>query len=289
MFKALRSISYMTRKNDSPQQYYDHLEMDIVPALKGKNNARWMNVGYWKDARNYNDACRDMAEIVSRTAEFKPGDVALDVGCGCGEQDFYWASVNNGIQVTAIDISPKHIETANRRKDETGEKRLRFTVGDASDMPFEDESFSKVCALDCAYHFDTREEFFKEAFRLLKSGGVLVVTDMLPKSRKSIDWLWQKTGRKSLFIPESNMYGIEEYEKLLVKIGFSVVESRHIGDYVFTGLAKYFLKRYLHPFTPIYDVTIKAGEKSFTRKLYPEIWGFCFGTPDYVIVKAVKR
>ena len=282
-------IDHMNAVHSSAKEYYQDMNYDIVPGLNGTNHARWMNVGYWKHAAYYNQACEKLAMLLSRAGKFNESDSVLDVGCGSGEQDFFWSRKYPGISITAMDLLEKHIEEAIvRQKNEEGTS-IRFMAGTASRLPFDNESFHKVSALDCAYHFDTREDFFREAHRVLKRGGVLTATDMLPEKQTKKKFFWQKKWREGLFIPEENMYDINCYVKKLKAAGFSQIKVKHIGHEVFSGLAWYFLSRFLMPHKPIEQIKIRVGRVSFFSSFYPKIWGILFGTPDYVLVTAVKK
>lgn len=282
-------MNHMNAVHNSAKEYYQDMNYDIVPGLNGTNNARWMNVGYWKHASYYNQACEKLAELVSRAGKFNECDSLLDVGCGSGEQDFFWSRKYSGISITAMDLLEKHIEEAILRQNSEEGTSIRFMAGTASKLPFDNESFHKVSALDCAYHFDTREEFFREAYRVLKRGGVLTVTDMLPAKQDNKKFFWQKKWREGLFIPEENMYDINCYVKKLKAAGFSRVKVKHIGHEVFTGLAWYFLCRFLNPGKPIQQIKIRIRRASFCSSLYPGIWGILFGTSDYVLITAAKN
>lgn len=282
-------INHMNEVHSSAKEYYQDMNYDIVPGLNGKNNARWMNVGYWKHAVYYNQACENLAKLLSSAGKFTESDTLLDVGCGSGEQDFFWSRKYPGISITAMDLLEKHIEEAIQRQDSEEAGRIRFISGTASSLPFEKESFHKVSALDCAYHFETREDFFREAYRVLKCGGVFTATDMLPGKRDRRKFFWQKNWREGLFIPEENMYNIDFYIKKLKAAGFSQVKVKHIGQEVFSGLAWYFLFRFLRPKKPINKIRVHIGKPSFLSRFYPRIWGILFGTSDYVLVTAVKN
>lgn len=284
-----RFLDHMTALHGSATEYYEDMNYDIVPGLKGTNyNARWMNVGYWKGCSNYNSACEKLAYILSILGGFSSEDKLLDVGCGCGEQDYYWAKQYSGISIVAMDIVEKQIVEAKRRKPAIENSSISFIKGDAGNIPFEAERFTKVSALDCEYHFMTREKFYKEAYRVLQRGGVLAVTDMLPAKGEKYNKVLQKKWRKGIFIPEENMYSYDYCIQLLKKIGFRKVNVKIISNEVFTGLAWYFFKRFLSPRKPIDKINVKIPNSSFKKKVYPAIWGFFFGTSEYVLITAVK-
>lgn len=51
-------IEHMSDTHNNATEYYEDMDYDIVPGLKGVNRkARWMNVGYWKSCSDYNAAC----------------------------------------------------------------------------------------------------------------------------------------------------------------------------------------------------------------------------------------
>src|SRR5450759_3989444 len=77
--------------------------------------------------------------------------------------------------------SPRPSSAARMRAAEEGlGDRLDFRVGSATDMPFAADSFDRVVALECAHHFYPRSAFLSEAYRVLRPGGVLAATDIVP-------------------------------------------------------------------------------------------------------------
>lgn len=282
-------IEHMSDMHNNATEYYEDMNYDIVPGLKGINRtARWMNVGYWQDCSDYNSACQKLAHLLSVVGKFSPEDQLLDVGCGCGEQDRYWAKIYDGISITAMDIVEKQVAEAKKQTQDTGKSVVTFMKGDAGKLAFASESFTKVSALDCEYHFATREKFYNEAYRVLKKNGRLTVTDMLPKKGEKWNRPLQKKWRRGIFIPDENMYDYHHCIALLKKAGFREIDVKVISHEVFTGLAWYFVKRFLSPRKPIDEVKINVRKSSFKKKIYPAIWGFLFGTSEYVVITAMK-
>ncbi len=90
----------------------------------------------------------------------------LDIGCGGG---FLSNSlIKKGVQVTGLDISEDAIHIA-KHYDTT--KKVHYLKGDAYDLPFLENSFDFVCAMDFLEHVDNPEKVIKEASRVLKPGG----------------------------------------------------------------------------------------------------------------------
>ncbi|MCR4802754.1 MAG: methyltransferase domain-containing protein [Lachnospiraceae bacterium] len=285
MGSIVESMKHLFSNQKSSVDYYNQMNTDIV-GLGGVNSKKWMNVGYWESAENYNIACEALAMKLAQFGDFKSGTNLLDVGCGCGEQDFFWKKQFPQLDIHAMDITPLHIEIASKRN--AKEQVVgSFQVGNACALPFETGSFSRVCALDCAYHFDPREEFLKEAYRVLLPGGKFVASEMLPVQGEVTNKKKQIKGRQGLFLPDVNMYPIEEYVKKLEKIGFVNVRWEAVGHIVYKGLSLYFLNRYLHPRKPIDEVKIKFNRKKWSD-LYTGLFDYLYGTEEYYFVSAKK-
>lgn len=105
----------------------------------------------------------------------------LDCAAGTGVYAFYLA--DKGYDVTATDITPRHIDLINQK---LMDKKyiINTSVLDATNMNiFEDESFDIVLNMGPFYHLITenqRYKCFSESLRVLKKGGILV-TSYIPK------------------------------------------------------------------------------------------------------------
>lgn len=98
----------------------------------------------------------------------------LDCGAGTGIYSFYLA--DRGHQVTAADITPRHVELIQKQAREENRKMEAFVL-DATDMSmFENESFDAVLNMGPFYHLlekEQRDKCMRESLRVLKKGGLL--------------------------------------------------------------------------------------------------------------------
>lgn len=105
----------------------------------------------------------------------------LDCAAGTGVYAFYLA--DKGYEVTATDITPRHIEIINQKLKQK-DYNMQTSVLDATDMSvFEDETFDIVLNMGPFYHLITeaqRKKCLSEAIRVLKKGGLLV-TSYIPR------------------------------------------------------------------------------------------------------------
>jgi cyclopropane fatty-acyl-phospholipid synthase-like methyltransferase len=191
----------------------------------------FLNVGWWKDRpATFDDACEALARLAGEQLQLGPDDRVLDVGFGFGDQDMYWMEHFKPRAIVGINITRSQVERARERVAARGmSDRIDFELVSATKMPFEDNSFDKVIALESAFHFHTRAEFFAEAFRVLRPGGRLVTLDLLaqpydqlPFRGRVISWL----GLHFWKTCSENVYTREVYESKLRAVGFDArVES----------------------------------------------------------------
>lgn len=91
----------------------------------------------------------------------------LDVGCGGGFLSNQLA--RQGYSVTGVDLSPESLSVAHKH-DVTGS--VKYQVADAYKLPFENESFDVVTAMDFLEHVERPQDVISEFSRVLRPGGI---------------------------------------------------------------------------------------------------------------------
>jgi microcystin synthetase protein McyJ len=286
---VVRSFSLIRQKDAAA--YYTSLGDDVIDFMHegyvDDSKPLWLNLGYWKDARTYPDACVAMVDLLGTRAGLQPSDRVLDVGVGFAEQDFVLLDRFKVSHITGIDITPVHVDKGRERVAKRGlEKQIDIRLGSGTAMEFPDASFDKVLALECAFHFDTRDQFMREAFRVLKPGGTIALADMLPNLGKK-PGMTTVFGRRYGHIPVANWYDREEYPRRLAAAGFDDVRVESIREDVFPAMAKYIRQR-VEGKKKIDEVVVEVTEDDRAKCRGVSQWERVTGFADYVIVSARK-
>lgn len=119
-------------------------------------------------------------QLLINTAEIGAADSVLDVACGPGLVACEIAKVAQ--QVTGVDVTPAMIEQAKSRQQSLGLINLDWALGDAEQLPFADQMFSRVVTRYSFHHFSEPERVFAEMVRVCQPGGQVTVCDVFTTS-----------------------------------------------------------------------------------------------------------
>jgi microcystin synthetase protein McyJ len=285
---VVRSFPLFFSKN--AVDYYQFLGDDVIEGQAGNfrdpDKPLWLNLGYWETARTYPEAAVALACLVGDAARLAPGKELLDVGFGFAEQDFLWLARHQLKRIVGLNITPLHVERAQQRVRARGlQASMDLRLGSATEMPFGDDCFDAVTALECAFHFDTRERFFSEAFRVLRPGGMLALADGSTTPEQTRLNFVNRWLLKRWSVPLANMYDSAEYCRKLRAQGFINVTRHSIRNHVFPGCTKYGELR--ERGVPMHEAKIEL-----TQQEIDECYGLdrmkLHGFTDYVIYSAQK-
>jgi arsenite methyltransferase len=186
-------------------------------------------------------------------AELKPGEVVLDLGCGAGFDCFLAArQVGETGRVIGVDMTPEMISKARNNAAKGGFTNTEFRLGEIEYLPVADGSVDVIIS-NCVINLSPdKPQVFKEAYRVLKPGGRLVISDVVataelpPKIKNNMGVLYSSC--------VSGAATIRELESILQQSGFTQItiepkdESKefikdwvpgaNIADYIVSAVIK---------------------------------------------------
>jgi ubiquinone/menaquinone biosynthesis C-methylase UbiE len=144
------------------------------------------------------------------------GDKVLDVGCGNGSL-IHEISCKAKIHAYGIDLSPNMIkECQNKYKD------ILFKVSSGEKLDFDNNTFDTLTICCVLHHLHNADNFVKEAKRVLKQDGFLVIGEpWFPWGlRQLTDWVVSPLMRAG----DNKIFSQQRLQQLVVSDGFEIVE-----------------------------------------------------------------
>jgi ubiquinone/menaquinone biosynthesis C-methylase UbiE len=158
-------------------------------------------------------------ETIARRLQGRPGARVLDLGCGAGHLSF--AVAPHVGSVVAYDLSSEMVDLVANEAKRRNLQNVLTEKGYAEELLFEDASFDWVCTRYSAHHWTDILKALREARRVLKPGGGLIVVDICGSANPLLDTHFQAI---ELLRDGSHVrdYTPMEWRSMLTEAGFRV-------------------------------------------------------------------
>jgi cyclopropane fatty-acyl-phospholipid synthase-like methyltransferase len=191
-----------------------------------------LHFGYYDEkATKHGDAVNRANEVLAEWAGIQPNTRIIDAGCGLGHSAI-WLSKRYQATVTGITVVPKQVETILKNLQKEPVERVDFLVANYLQMPFADNTVDVVWAFESVCHAAGKIDFYKEAYRILKPGGLIVMAEYLRNNRPMNDT--KEALLKEIFerwaIPDLDT--LQEHEQHAAATGFSSFRNKDVTSHV---------------------------------------------------------
>ena len=172
-------------KREFSLPYFDLLlEMQKDCGQDPDERLDFVHWGYWDTPGSFKSGLADYKqgqEALNRQiialADLHDGQDIADVGCGFGGTIGELNQLLHRVNLTGINIDARQLAVAEERITPQESNAISWLEADATNIPLPDNSFDRILAVECIFHFPSRQQFLSEAARLLKPGGTLVLSD----------------------------------------------------------------------------------------------------------------
>jgi cyclopropane fatty-acyl-phospholipid synthase-like methyltransferase len=223
-------------------EYYDECQVDYS-MMWGTDDHLSMHYGYHDDEhRSLEDAVVNLTRVIADRAGISEDDRVLDAGCGVGGSAV-WLAQERGARVDGVNINEMQVEKARHGAAERGVEDVEFHVADYTDVPFDDDTFDVVWAVESVCHTDDEHAFLQEVKRVLRDDGVLVVADgflgkprdeMTDDENEGVDAMLEGMAAPSLAT-------VDEFREALENEGFYDIEFEDKYESVYPSARRMYL------------------------------------------------
>jgi SAM-dependent methyltransferase len=258
---------------------YDSIGANFFLAL----DEGWLNLGLWhgdgSDPAEAPVAVRRLVETLA--SELPKGGAVLDVGNGLGAQDPLVARTARPSRLVALNVTRSQLVAGRRWLAEAGALAVN---GDAMRIPLRDASVDGVISVEAAFHFPSRRRFFAEAFRVLRPGGVLsmsdVVTNRMP--RGPIEAAAALAQLRVWGLRTSAAASTNQIVAMARSAGFENVGGRRVGDWTIAPALRFVRGKLEAADDPVAMRLAARTMVAATELLWRN------GLVDYVLLRAEK-
>src|SRR5262249_2976751 len=139
---------------------------------------------------------------------------------------------HSNLRLSGLNLEGRQLERARQLVQPANGNTLELHQGDACALPFADRTFDHVLAVECIFHFPSRERFFTEAYRAMAPGGPLALSDFVPSA---LFLPIARIATESPALARFQYFGrcnlsatVHTYRRLAAQTGFDLLIERNI-------------------------------------------------------------
>lgn len=192
---------------DSVRTYYDE-NTNLFLKFSGHKQAQNIHRTLWMpETKSIEDALNTSNALIKAEIESVAQTNAriADLGCGVGASLFYiHPRLQNPAPALGLTLSPVQAKLAQESAKQLGlQDQIRFAEGDFTSVPLPSESLDAVYSVEAVCHAVDPEKYFKEAGRLLRKGGKLILVDdyQAARSFSANETKWLKAYIDGWYVP----------------------------------------------------------------------------------------
>jgi len=242
------------RWSNDPYGSYN-LTLNVHPESGSRQKPEWLNMGYWENVNTFPDACEALALKVIQQANCVPDGCVLDVGHACGDSLLLYlrhpSIPRPAVLYGVTSLSGHYSRSLKRTSQVVSQCKVHLFCGDAVFRPHHHHhplkpnspapQLTSITAIDCAYHFASRELFLQQSYTRLAPGGTIALADLIVS--QPLPFLLRMFLSRLLSFRSENMVTSDVYEAQLKKIGYVDIHIEDVSQNVFPGFRNFLASR----------------------------------------------